>query len=501
MTLLPVLPILIPFGTAALCLACWKRPALKRLVAAMGSLGLLAATLVLLAVVRREGYMVLQAGAWPAPFGISLVVDQFSALMTTLAALTGAAITFYSLAGIDHGREVHGFYPFLHWLLMGVCGCFLAGDLFNLYVWFEVMLMASFILMSLGSERGQLEGGVKYVVLNLVASAFFLTGLGILYGLVGTLNMADIARRLQVVNQPGLSAALAMLFLTAFGIKAALFPFFSWLPASYHTPPAAVSAVFAGLLTKVGVYALVRTFTLLFVQDYTHQLILVLSGLTMITGVLGAVSQNNFRRILSFHIISQVGYMIMGLALFTPLALAGSVFYIAHHIIVKTNLFLVSGVARRLRGTEDLAQLGGLLRTAPWLSLLFLIPALSLAGMPPLSGFWAKLFLVWSSFQEKSYGIGAIALAVGLMTLLSMTKIWTKAFWGKVPAPQADQYASQEKLPPGDALLLYLPMVFLALLTLTMSLWPNLLFEVAQETAAQLLNPGQYIQAVLGGGP
>jgi len=500
MTLLPILPLLIPFGTATLCLLSWKRPGLQKVVAVMGSLGLLVAALMLLAVVREEGYLVLQAGGWPAPFGISLVVDLFSALMTTLAGVTGVAVTFYSLSGSDQGREIQGFYSFLHWLLMGVCGCFLAGDLFNLYVWFEVMLMASFILMSLGRERGQIEGGVKYVVLNLVASAFFLTGLGILYGLVGTLNMADIARRLQVINQPGLSAALAMLFLTAFGIKAALFPFFSWLPASYHTPPVAVSALFAGLLTKVGVYALVRTFTLLFVQDFTHQLILVLSGLTMITGVLGAVSQNHFRRILSFHIISQVGYMIMGLALFTPLALAGSVFYIAHHIIVKTNLFLVSGVARRLRGTENLAQLGGLLRTAPWLAVLFLIPALSLAGMPPLSGFWAKLFLIWSSFQEKNYLIGAIALAVGLITLLSMIKIWTKAFWGTVPAPQPNQPASQQKLPLGEALLLYLPMASMALLTLTISLWPDLLFQMAQEVAAQLLDPGQYIQAVLRGG-
>lgn len=500
MTLLPVLPILIPFGTAILCLLFWNRPGAQKVTAAMGSVALLVAALILLTVVRREGYLVLQAGGWPAPFGISLVVDLFSALMTTLAAVTGVAVTFYSLSGSEQGREIQGFYSFLHWLLMGVCGCFLAGDLFNLYVWFEVMLMASFILMSLGSERGQLEGGVKYVVLNLVASAFFLTALGILYGMVGTLNMADIAQKLQRVDQPGLSAALAMLFLTAFGIKAALFPFFAWLPASYHTPPVAVSALFAGLLTKVGVYALIRTFTLIFTQDFAHQLILVLSALTMITGVLGAVSQNHFRRILSFHIISQVGYMVMGLALFTPLALAGSVFYIAHHIIVKANLFLVSGVARRLRGTEELAQLGGLLRTAPWLATLFLIPALSLAGMPPLSGFWAKLFLIWASFQEKNYLIGAIALAVGLITLLSMIKIWTKVFWGNVPAPRPDQHASQQRLPLREALLLYLPMASMALLTLMISLWPDLLFQMAQEVAAQLLNPAQYIEAVLGGG-
>jgi len=500
MNLLPALPILIPFGTAALCLLCLKRPGLQRLTATLGSLGLLAAALTLLTETQHQGHLVLQAGSWPAPFGITLVVDLFSALMTTLAAVTGMAVTCYSLASIDRGRESYGFYPFLQLLLMGVCGCFLTGDLFNLYVWFEVMLMASFILLALGGERGQLEGGIKYVTLNLVSSAFFLTALGILYGLVGTLNMADIAQRLQIAGRPGISSALAMLFLVAFGIKAALFPFFAWLPASYHTPPVAVSAVFGGLLTKVGVYSLVRVFTLLFIQEvnFTHEVILALAGLTMVTGVLGAVSHNDFRRILSFHIISQVGYMVMGLALYAPLALAGAVFYIAHHIIVKTNLFLVSGVARRLRGTENLAQLGGLLRTAPWLAVLFLIPALSLAGLPPLSGFWAKLFLIWSSFEEQRFVIGTTGLVVGLLTLLSMTKIWVKAFWGTVPADHPQRHTHQVKLPPGEAFLLYLPIVALALLTLAIGLWPTPLFELARQTAAQLLDPAQYIKAVLG---
>ena len=214
--------------------------------------------------------------------------------------------------------------------------------------------------------------------------------------MAGTLNMADLARKLAHVEQPGVITVISMLFLVAFGVKAAVFPLFFWLPASYHTPPAAVSAIFAGLLTKVGVYALIRVFTLIFVQDtgYTHTLILIIAGLTMLTGVLGAVAQNEFRRILSFHIISQIGYMIMGLGLFSSLALAGSVFFIAHNIIAKTNLFLISGLAYRLRGTYDLHALGGLYAAYPVVALLFLIPALSLAGLPPLSGFAAKLILV-----------------------------------------------------------------------------------------------------------
>ncbi|MEZ4598239.1 MAG: Na+/H+ antiporter subunit D [Syntrophotaleaceae bacterium] len=497
------LPLLIPFCTSVLCLICLKSVRLQQLLSILGSAAQLYAALTLLGAVRSQGYLVLQAGNWPAPFGISLVADMLSALMIAIAAIINAGATCYALVDIDRDRQRHGFHIFQHMLLMGVAGCFLAGDLFNLYVWYEVMLMASFILLCLGGEKGQLQGGIKYVVLNLVASAFFLTALGILYGMIGTLNMADIALRLQNLGNPGISSILAMLFLVAFGIKAALFPFFAWLPDSYNAPPVAVTALFSGLQTKVGVYSLIRVFTLLFVQDisFTHELILLLAGLTMVTGVFGAVSKNNIRHILSFHIISQIGYMIMGLALFAPLALAGGIFFTIHNILAKTNLFLVGGVARRLRGTEELAGLGGLARTAPWLGILFLISALSLAGLPPLSGFWAKLFLIWSSFQEGRFLIGATALFVGILTLLSMSKIWTKAFWGKVPIDHSEGRPPQKKLDFPEAALLYIPIITLALLTLGIGFWPKPLFELAGQAASQLLDPGQYIQAVLGARP
>ena len=233
----------------------------------------------------------------------------------------------------------------------GISGAFLTGDLFNLYVWFEVMLMASFALLVMGKTRAQLDGGVKYVVINLISTLLFLTGLGLVYGMTGTLNMAHLHVKLKLVSDPGLVAAVAVLFLTAFGIKSGLFPLFFWLPASYHTPPVATSAIFAGLLTKVGVYALIRTFTLIFPfeDNGLRELVLVAAAATMIVGVLGAATRYHIRRILSFHIISQVGYMILGLGLFTPLALAGAVFYLLHHIIVKANLFLISGSDSPLR--------------------------------------------------------------------------------------------------------------------------------------------------------
>ncbi|MCY4442640.1 MAG: proton-conducting transporter membrane subunit, partial [Deltaproteobacteria bacterium] len=338
------------------------------------------------------------------------------------------------------------------------------------------------------------EGAIKYVTLNLVASAFFLAAVGILYAMAGSLNMADLSQRLGDVPQPGLVTTLAILFLVAFGIKGAIFPLFFWLPASYHTPPVAVSAIFGGLLTKVGVYALIRVFTLLFLNnvDYTHTIILWAGGITMVTGVLGAVAQYEFRRLLSFHIVSQIGYMVMGLGFFTPLALAGTVFFIVHNIFVKTNLFLVSGVAHRFHGTFDLKKLGGLYRSHPWVAMLFLLSAFSLAGVPPLSGFFGKLVLIKAGLNIGQFVLVAAALGVSLLTLFSMTKIWAEAFWKPLPAETAVN-------PPGNGMALMLgPIVTLAVLAVVMGVAAGPFFDLAQEAGNQLTNPEPYIRAVLG---
>ncbi len=294
MSWLLVLPILIPLASATAMLLALRSGPAQRWIGVAGTTMLLAASVALLVVVQEEGIRVTTMGGWPAPFGITFVADHLSAIMVVITAIMGVAVAIYSLADVEPARERFGYYPLLHVLLMGVNGAFLTGDIFNLYVWFEVMLMASFVLLTLGGGREQLRGAIKYVTLNLLSSAFFLAGIGILFGITGTLNMAHLAMRLDAVAAPGLVTAVAMFFLVAFGIKAAVFPLFFWLPASYHTPPVAVSAIFAGLLTKVGVYALVRVFTLLFTQDvgYTHTLLLVISGLTMVTGVLGAAAQN-----------------------------------------------------------------------------------------------------------------------------------------------------------------------------------------------------------------
>ena len=491
--------ILIPFISAVACLLAAGRASVARWIGVAGTGLLLASSLLLLAEVWRQGHIVLQPGDWPAPFGITLVADILSASMVCITGVVGFAVAVYSLHGVEERLVRSHYFALVNFLLMGVNGAFITGDLFNLYVWFEVMLIASFVLITLGGGRSQLEGGVKYLVINLVSSVLFLSGVGLLYGKLGTLNMADIAVRLAETPDAVLVNSSAMLLLAAFGIKAALFPFFFWLPASYHTPNVAISALFAGLLTKVGVYALIRSYTLIFHSqfDAVQDILLFLAAATMVTGVLGAAVQYDIRKILSFHIISQIGYMVMGLAIGSSLALAGAVFYTLHHIIVKTNLFLIGGLVARRCGSGELKKIGGLYRSAPWLALLFLIPALSLGGIPPLSGFWAKFAVIQAGLEERHWILVGCALAVGLLTLYSMTKIWAEAFWKDAPAGDADVGGPVASDTRTGYLSLVLPCVALAGLTLLIGLWSEPLFELAYQASEQLTHPSQYIEAVL----
>lgn len=492
-----VLPIILPFAFAAATLQFKKDYRLQQNLSILGALFHFGACIFLLFKVYHNGIVTTQIGNWPAPFGITIAADHLSAIMVAVTGILNLAVMVYSKAEINPNLLKAGYHPLMHILIGGVCGAFLTGDLFNLYVWFEVMLMASFGLLVLGQKKQQFDGGVKYVMINLFSTLLFIAGLGLLYGLTGTLNMADLHLKVQGVTDKGLLTAIAAIFMAAFGIKSGIFPLFFWLPASYHTPPVAISAIFAGLLTKVGVYAMIRMFSLVFTFDiaYTHGLLLIAAVLTMITGVLGAAAFNEFRRILSFHIISQVGYMVMGLALFTPLALKGSVFYILHHMIVKANLFLISGVSRNAGGSFELSKLGGFYRSNGFLAILFFIPAFSLAGFPPLSGFWAKMILIRAALEIQSYTVAITAAAVGLLTLYSMTKIWGEAFWK--PKPEIIDAEIDDKGQPAN-FWMFLPIIALAILTITIGLVPEPFLKMAGQAAHELLNPDIYVKAVLG---
>ncbi len=490
-----LLPILIPLFTALLSIGVGTYTGARarfwqRVIPLTGGVAVLAAALYLMWRIQQEGIQAVQVGDWPAPFGITLVADLFSAIMTLMAAIVGLACMVYALWSVDRVTLRLGLYPFMHLMLMGINGAFLTGDLFNLYVWFEVMLIASFVLLALGGRPGQLAGAMKYVTINLVASALFLAAAGMIYGVAGTLNLADLALRLPQVASPGLTLGLGLLLFTAFGIKSAIFPLYFWLPDVYPLAPPAVMAIF-NLLTKVGVYVMTRVFSLLFTThgDIIHPLLLTLAGLTMVTGVLGAAVQTDIRRILSFHSVSQIGYMLLGIGFFTPLGLAAAIFYIVHYLLVKVNLFLVGGALAYLQGSFDLKHLGGFYRERPGLAVLFFAPAFALAGLPPFSGFWAKLGLVQAGLAAQQGGIVAVSLAVSLFTLYSMTKIWAQAFWK--PAPR---FHVVKALP----LTMLAPIVVLATLTLVLSLAAEPFLQLATQAAAQLMDATLYQQAVLG---
>ena len=483
-------PVLVPIAASALCMMLWRAPRWQRAVHLAALALMLAASLLLLQTIGRHGVVALTFGGWGPPFGISFVADRLSAAMVAVTAALALAVGVYGLAS-THRRQVrNGVYPLFLGMLAAVNGAFLTGDIFNLYVWFEIMLITALGLLVIDKSRAQLDGAMKYAILNLLSTLVFLLAIAILYGAAGTLNMADLAR---VVPDIGDSTALTVasaLFLVGFGIKAGYFPMFFWLPASYHTMSIATLALFAGLLTKVGVYACFRVFTLMFAGgEALREAIAFMAAGTMVFGVFGAAVQWDVRRILSFHIISQIGYILLGLALGTAAAFAGAIFYIIHHIIVKANLFLIAGAMHRVSGTYDLRRCGGLMRSHPLLALLFAVPALSLAGIPPLSGFWAKFLVIDASFKADAAWLAAVGLFVGLLTIFSMSKIWIEAFWKRQPVERARSRAVP------------LPMVLgigaLALITVWIGIRPEMLMRYSDAAAASLVEPRSYIATTL----
>jgi multicomponent Na+:H+ antiporter subunit D len=496
MNVLVPLPAVLPLLAAGVSLALHRRPHAQRLVGLAVLVTALVATMVLLVRVHAEGPVAVQMGGWPAPVGITLVADLFAAIMLVVSAAMVLAVLLYAIGSPRTADHALFFHPVYLILAGGVSASFLAGDLFNLFVAFEVMLSASYVLITLGGTRDQVRSGMTYVVISLVASTLFVTAVGLVYAATGTVNMADLAQRLDDVPD-AVRTGLGLLLLIVFGVKAAIFPLFFWLPDAYPTAPTPVTAIFAGLLTKVGVYAIVRTQTLLFPTEGPSLLLLAIAGATMLVGVLGAIAQNDVKRILSFHIVSQIGYMVMGLGLFTVAGIAGAIFYIVHHIVVKTSLFLVGGLVENATGTGALNRLGGLIRRAPLIAVLFAVPALSLAGLPPFSGFVAKLALVQAGMAVDRYVVVAVSLAVSLLTLFSMTKIWAGVFWGvsagdpHTAAGSADTRLSAPRLMAGST-------AALVLLSLAIAAAAGPLYDLSRQAAATLAQPGPYIDAVLG---
>jgi multicomponent Na+:H+ antiporter subunit D len=495
---LVIYPLLLQLLLSIILMFFWSRVSWQKVISIVGGFINIAASVWLFAFIWNEGTHTVQAGDWAAPFGITFVADSLSATLVLLTAISGLAVSVFSASSIAAARLKYGYFPIFHFLLLGLNGAFLTGDVFNLYVWFEIIIISSFVLITLGGEKAQLEGAVKYFTLNILGSMIFLTAIAVLYGLTGSLNMADLSLKVAAIENRGLVEITGILFLIAFGIKAAVFPLYFWLPDSYHTPPSAVSAIFAGLLTKVGVYALIRFFTLIFVANiFLQDTILVLAILTLVSGGLGALVQNNLRKVFSYLIICHIGFMIIGLGIFTEVAIAGAIFYLIHDIIVKTNLFMVSGLIHRITGTNSMTACGGLYAQYPLFSLLIAIPLFSLVGIPPLSGFWPKISLITAAFEiENWWAIGAILFA-SLITLVIIAKVWANVVWKDKPElPERLDFRYYEKLTKEGKMQLVAPIVFLSLVSLYIGFGAEHVQQLSSRVASELMDSQQYIDAV-----
>jgi multicomponent Na+:H+ antiporter subunit D len=490
--LLPV-PFILPLVGAAVSILVGRSRTAQRILG-VGILSVVTVvSVVLLVAVDRDGPISTQAGGWPAPLGITLVADRFTTIMLTLGSVMLLSVLVYAIGQPGAERNHVGFQSVYLILAAGVAGAFLTGDLFNLFVCFEMMLTASYVLLTIGGGREQVRSGMTYVVISLLASALFIAALALIYASTGTVNLAELSTKMGELPS-GLRSGFAVLLVVVFGIKAGLFPLFFWLPDSYPTAPSAVTAVFAGLLTKVGVYAIIRTQTLLFdAAARPATLLLVIAGATMLVGVLGAIAQDDVKRILSFHIVSQIGYMVFGLALFTVAGIAAAIFYIVHHIIVKTTLFLTGGLIEHVGGSSRLTRLGGMVTSAPVVAVLFLVPALSLAGIPPLSGFVTKLAVIEAGTSADEYVVVGISLLVSLLTLFSMVKIWAGVFWNPRPALAGEPAPARH----GEPWLMVAPTVALVVLSLAVAVAAGPLIELSRRAAADLLDTRSYVHAVL----
>jgi len=527
-----VLPILLPLlvGVIGVMMRAAPRGAAWLTVAAMA--GVCAASAGLFARVIAEGPIAMTMGQWLPPFGISLVVDPLGGLLTLLASVTGLIVAVYALSDIDIAGRRAGFYSMLCWLIAGVNGAFLTGDIFNLYVWFEVFVIASFGMIILGGEKLQIDGAVKYCVLNLIATTLFLIAVALLYGTFGTLNMADLSGKFAAYppDDPQI-LTIALLFFVGFGMKAAAVPLHIWLPASYHTPKPVVSALFAALLTKVGVYAILRTYTIVMPasnESVLFEVIYVVAIATIAIGVLGALAESNLRRMLGFLLIGGVGVMLLGLAIDTRLSLAATIFYTVHSVIVMAGLYLLAGLMERRTGLASMHELSGMYTGAPVLAALFFVLGFAAAGLPPLSGFWPKVLLIEASLNEQQY-IAVIALIVnGLISMMVIGRAWSLMFWrpevsaglpeeaptpplrerseatpkaaalSAAAAPQAD---SGEPTPGDNPPALLLPVIVTAAAAILIGMWPAPLLDLSDLATANLLDPSAYINAVFGSAP
>src|SRR5699024_4148413 len=437
---LVVLPMVIPLLIGVILVFFPKNIFLQRALTFISMIAILIISIILLITIQAEGIITIDFGGWEAPFGISFVADSFATLLVLTTSLISSIIIIFAFQTIGEKREQLYFYAFVNFLIAGVNGSFLTGDLFNLFVTFEVMLLASYALITLGGNRTQLQESIKYVAINVFASSLFLIGIAYLYGSIGTLNMAHISERVAEVGQTPILTVISLIFLLVFSLKSGLL-LYQWLPGSYSVPPVAIAALFGALLTKVGIYALYRMFTLIFYHEpqITHSVIAVMAILTIIGGSIGAVAFRDVKQVVTYNVVIAVGFILAGLAIFNLESITGGIYYLLHDMIVKALLFLLAGTIIYLTKTSRVDAMSGLIRNYPALGWFFFITVISLTGIPPLSGFLGKVLVGQGALEAGTYILLIFAFLSSMVVLYSLLRIFMGTFWGETIISEDEQ--------------------------------------------------------------
>jgi multicomponent Na+:H+ antiporter subunit D len=502
---LVTLPILLPLVGSLIALLLRKRSAWQAGWTLIAMTAGLAASAWLLIYVSQSGEpMVYQSGGWPAPFGISLVADMLSALFVLMTQLIMVTGILYALGSKDKVVRYPTFYPLFLTLAAGLTGAMLTGDLFNMYVFAELLVISGTVLTAISDDRYGTEAAYKYFYISLLASFFMLLAIGSLYAAYGTLNMADLAVRVQAAgpSEPLLWPAIAFLMAT-FMIKSAVFPFHFWQPDFHTAAPTAVSAMLSSVVVKLGVYGFLRMTTLLFVDEapQIRDILIVLGVAGVIFGGLSAIGTHNVKRMLAYSTLAQVGFILVGIGWGTPLALTAAIIFAFNHSVIKAAMLMLAGYVASRAPIKSAAFdiVTGVGRALPAAGLLFFTGSLALAGIPPTNGFVSKMTLFSSGIYAERFWSLVFIGVTSIFTLIYTIRAFQRIWWLK-PAAYTD-FGIGNDTPPvkkkGDKLL---APALLVLLILILGIYADPLVSAAQQTSAWLGEPGiYYIKAVLGG--
>lgn len=488
MKTLVVLPVLIPLATAIVTIFLGRSLRGKILVSLVGGGATFASALLILRSVWNWGTVVHVMGSWSPPFGIILVADLLSSGMVVLSSGVALVTLCYSVGYVDEEGQRLAYHPLFHLLMMGIYGAFLTGDIFNLFVFFEILLISSYALVAFGGEDYQLEASLKYATINMIASAVFLLAVGGLYGVMGTLNMADLSLKIGGLQEPGPLPTIFLLFIAVFGVKASLFPFHFWLPDAHSSAPTPISAILSGVLIKVGAYSILRVSSVIFVplRPGAQEWILALAAVTMVVGAYGALAQSDVKRLLAYSSVGQMGYIILGIGIGTPLAWVSTLLFIVNHALSKAMLFLTAGVVIEATGTREMGSMGGLARQMPWTAGAFLIGAMGIAGVPPLFGFFAKFLLIQAALEAGHGFLAALAAGLAIVTLWYLFAAWQQIFWRE---GSGHALHAAPRLMKGSGLVL-------AGVIVVGTIFLNPLVNFLRAVEAQLRQPEAYVTAV-----